>query len=177
MRRRRCQVRGQAVIDAPIERVFDVASDPDMVPRYADEIARVDVLERRGDGDAIVRSVLKLASLRVPYRYRYSYRRPRMYAGEQQGGWLLRGYFAFSFKRRGEQTIVRHVEGLESRVPGLAAIAGFVYFRLLGRGNLIPELEHLAELVRDGEHSRESVNRSYSCRYVGTSSGTGGLRR
>ena len=146
MRPGRYQVRGEILIDAPMERVFDVASDPRLVPRYADEIARIDVLQRSSEQEAIVCSVLKLGPLRLRFRYRYRYRRPRMYAGLQDRG-LLRGYFSFSFRPEGASTRVQHVEGLESNVPGLAKLAGFIYFRLLGRGDLAAELARLADLA------------------------------
>lgn len=45
---------------------------------------------------------------------------------------------------------MRHVEGLESRVPGLAWLAGVAYFRLMGRADLRPELERLAALATSG---------------------------
>ena len=146
MRPGRYQVRGDILINAPIERVFDVASDPRMVPQYADEIARIDVLERRCEREAIVRSILKLGPLRLAFRYRDRYRRPRMYAGFQERG-LLRGYFSFSFRAEGQRTRVRHVEGLESLVPGLALLVVLFFFRLLGRGDLTVELARLADLA------------------------------
>jgi hypothetical protein len=75
MRRRRYQVRDELVISATPERIFDVATDASLVPLYADEIHSIDVLERN-DRNASVRSVLKVAGMRIPFRYRYHYRRP-----------------------------------------------------------------------------------------------------
>src|SRR5687767_923927 len=98
MRMWRHQVRATLAIEAPIERVFDVATDPQLVPRYADEIARIDVLDRPNSMEAAVRSLLKVGPLRLPFRYCYRYRRPRQYSGFQIGRWPLRGYFVFSFR-------------------------------------------------------------------------------
>lgn len=157
MRRGRWQVRDEILIDAPIERVFDVATNPQLVPKYADEIARIDVVEHISAREAVVRSVLKLGPLRMPCRYRYRYRRPRMYSGVQEGAKLMRGYFAFSLREEGSGTRVRHVEGIESGLPGLARLAGFVYFGLLRRGALEPELRRLAELVARSPHEAKAV--------------------
>lgn len=155
--RRRYQVRARALIPAPVERVFDVASDPALIPLYADEIDRIDLLRRRGDGQAIVRSWLRLFGMKIAYRYRYRYRRPRSYSGVQAGRALVRGYFIFSFRPQGQSTVVQHVEGLESAVPGLALLAGTIYFRLLGRGDLRPEVERLAQLVNERFRKASSV--------------------
>jgi hypothetical protein len=146
MRRRRYQVRDELVISATPERIFDVATDASLVPLYADEIHSIDVLERN-DRNASVRSVLKVAGMRIPFRYRYHYRRPRAMAGFQEGRSPVIGFFWFTFKASQGKTRVTHAEGIQSRVPGLAWLCGVIYFRLLGRGNLRPELQRLAALA------------------------------
>lgn len=136
-------------IRAPVERVWALATDPQVVPRYAREIVRLEAIEVLPGGDRLVRSHMRLGPLVWRVRYRYRYRRPAAYAGIQEGG-LLRGFFAFSFRARGEMTIVRHAEGVLSRLPGLAPAAGLLYFRLLHpRGGPRAELWRLKALAEE----------------------------
>jgi hypothetical protein len=134
-------------IAAPIDRVYNVSTDPTLVPRYAHEVVKIDVLERPDERTAFVRSQLRLGPARVGFDYRYRYRPPTHYSGVQLGRWLVRGYFTFAFEPRGDVTVVSHTEGVVSAVPGLAALAGFVYFRALGGDGVRGELERLKELV------------------------------
>ena len=147
MRTRRYQVCERVEVGAPVERVYAVASDPETVPRYAPEVERIEVVERCGARAARVRSHLRIAGLRLVFPYRYRYSPPLGYSGVQEGGALLRGYFAFSFHGDGARTHVSHTEGILSPVPGLARLAGFVYFRLLGRGGMARELASLKRLA------------------------------
>jgi uncharacterized protein YndB with AHSA1/START domain len=134
-------------IDAPVERVYAVASDPEAVPSYAPEIARIDVLKKLGEGRILVRSHLKVAWMTFGFLYRYHYRAPTHYSGVQEKGALLRGYFTLTFVRRGDRTIVSHTEGLLSPVPLFAWVAGFIYFRVVARGGMGRELDRLKRLV------------------------------
>ena len=143
----RYQTREQLEIDAPIERVYGVASDAAAVPTYAAEIARIEVLGRPDEHTALARSHLKLAGFTLAYLYRYHYRPPTHYSGVQERGKLLRGYFSFTFSPRGRGTLVSHTEGIVSRIPCAAWVAGFVYFRVLSRGRIGEELERLKCLV------------------------------
>ena len=140
MNSRGYMVREQVEIDAPVERVYAVAADPEIVPTYAAEVERIEVVERPDEHAAVVRSHLRIGGLRFAHLYRYHYRAPTNYSGVQEGGRLLRGYFSFTFQPQGERTIVTHVEGISSPVPLLARLVGFVYFRLLSRGGLSEEL-------------------------------------
>ena len=152
MKTRRYQVSEQVEVGAPVERVYAVAADPETVPRYAAEVERVEVLERIGSREARVRSHLRVAGLRFVFPYRYRYNPPRAYNGVQEGSALLRGYFTFSFRAEGARTLVSHTEGILSPVPGLARLAGLLYFRLLGRGGMrreMAELKRLAESDAD----------------------------
>lgn len=143
----RYQVRDQIEIGAPVEQVYAVAADPEIVPSYASEIARIEVLERLNDHLALVRSHLRVCKLRFAYLYRYHYRPPTHYSGRQEHGRLLRGYFSFTFQSRDGRTVISHAEGILSPVPGLAGLVGFIYFRLLSRGGLKEELRALKNLV------------------------------
>jgi carbon monoxide dehydrogenase subunit G len=144
----RYQVREQVEVSAPVERVYAVAADPESVPRYAAEVARIEVVERIGPHAVRVRSHLRIGGLRLVFNYRYRYSPPRGYSGVQEGGALLRGYFTFSFRGEGARTtVVSHTEGILSPVPGLARLAGLVYFRLLGRGGMKRELAMLKQLA------------------------------
>ena len=141
-------------ISAPIEQVYSVAADPDIVPSYALEIARIDLVKRLSPHSVLARSHLKIARLTFASLYRYHYHPPSHYSGVQEDGKLLRGYFSFSFQTQDNRTVVSHTEGIMSSIPGLAAIAGFIYFRILSRGGLAEELWRLKNLV---EGSRSSI--------------------
>ncbi|MDT4954705.1 MAG: hypothetical protein QOJ02_2843 [Acidobacteriota bacterium] len=141
-------------ISAPIEQVYAVAADPDIVPSYALEIARIDLVKRLSPHSVLARSHLKIARLTFASLYRYHYRPPGHYSGIQEDGKLLRGYFSFSFQTQDNRTVVSHTEGIMSSIPGLAAIVGFIYFRILSRGGLAEELKRLKNLV---EGSRSSI--------------------
>jgi hypothetical protein len=143
----RYQTREELEIDAPVERVYAVASDPASVPDYAPEVVRIDVLRRLSEHSVLVRSHLKIARLPFAFLYRYHYRSPTHYSGVQRGGRLLRGYFTLTFHPRGTRTIVSHTEGLLSRVPCFAWLAGFIYFRVVARGGMCRELDRLKQLA------------------------------
>ena len=138
-------------INARVEQVYAIASDPKMVPVYAPEVAKIEVLNGAGQEQVLVRSYFKVAGLTFPTLYRYHYRAPRYYGGFQQGGRLLRGYFKFVFIAEGNRTVVSHTEGILSIVPGLAFIAGFIYVHLLSRHGIQQELAKLKELVENSE--------------------------
>ena len=146
----RYQIRERLEIDAPIERVYGLASDPEVVPSYAPEVVRIEVLRRLGEHTALVRSHLRVARMILSFPYRYHYRAPVHYSGVQEGGRLLRGYFTLSFRSRGARTSVSHTEGFLSAVPLLAWVVGFVYFRIVAREGLREELGRLKRLVEGG---------------------------
>src|SRR5919107_1880086 len=108
----RYQIRERLEIDAPVERVYALASDPEIVPSYAPEIARIEVVRRLSEHMVLVRSHLKVARLTFGFLYRYHYRPPTHYSGVQEGGGLLRGYFTLRFRPSGGGTTVSHTEGI-----------------------------------------------------------------
>ncbi len=144
---RRYQICESLKIDAPVEQVYALASDPEVVPRYAPEIARIEVVRRLGEHTVLVRSYLKVARLTFGFLYRYHYRPPTHYSGVQEGWGLLRGYFNLSFRPCDGGTSVSHTEGILSPIPLLAWGAGFVYFRVVARGGMREELGRLKKLV------------------------------
>lgn len=143
----RYQTREQIEIDAPIERVYAVAADPELVSSYAPEIDRIEVVKSLTEHSVMVRSYLKVAGLTVAFRYRNHYHAPTRYSGVQERGKFLRGYFNFFLKAQGSRTTVFHTEGILSAIPCLAWIAGFIYFRVLARRGMVEELGRLKELV------------------------------
>ena len=147
----RYQTCEQVEIDAPVERVYTVAADPEAVPSYAPEVERIEVLERLSDHAVLVRSHLKVARLTFSFLYRHHHRPPLRYSGVQEGGKLLRGYFSLTFRPSGKKTIVSHTEGIASSIPGLAGAIGFIYFRILARGGIGEELRGLKHLVESGK--------------------------
>lgn len=143
----RYQICERLEIDAPVERVYAVASDPEMVPSYAPEVARIEVVRRLSEHLVLVRSYLKVVGLTCGFLYRYHYRPPTHYSGVQEGGGLLRGYFTLSFGSSGGGTTVSHTEGFLSPIPLLAWVCGFIYFHILARGGMGEELGRLKNLV------------------------------
>ena len=160
MSERRYQVVERIEVEAPVEKVYEVASDPALVPVYAPEIVRIEQLENIGEGVELVRSHIKVGPFTFAHKYRYRYRPPTSYAGVQEGGGLYRGYFSLSFRASGEaKTVVTHVEGILSHVPGLARALGVLYFRVMARGGARDELEKLKHLVESkSKESREVIN-------------------
>jgi hypothetical protein len=150
----RYQICDSVNIDAGIERVYALASDPEMVPSYAAEISRIEVVKRMSDNRILVKSYLKIAGLTRAFLYQYHYRSPTHYSGIQQDGWLLRGYFNLSFRTCATGTTVSHTEGILSPVPLVAWLFGFVYFQLMTRGGIEEELSRLKRLV-EVYHSSE----------------------
>ncbi len=143
----RYQISEGLKIDAPIDRVYTLASNPEIVPSYAPEIARIEVVKRLSEHLVLVRSYLKVARLTFGFLYRYHYRPPTFYSGVQEGKGLLRGYFILSFKSSGSSTTVSHTEGMLSPVPLVAWIVGFVYFHIMARGGMREELGRLKNIV------------------------------
>src|SRR5918911_3889553 len=94
----RYQVCERLEINAPAEQVYILASNPELVPSYAPEIARIEVVKRLSEHTVLVRSYLKVARLTFGFLYRYHYRPPTHYSGVQEGGGLLRGYFTLRFQ-------------------------------------------------------------------------------
>ena len=153
MRERRYQVVERIEVGAPVEKVYEVASDPSLVPVYAPEIVRIEHLENIGGGVELVRSHIKVGPFTLAHKYRYRYHPPTSYAGVQEGGGLYKGYFSLSFRARDEVTVVTHVEGILSHVPGLARALGVLYFRVMARGGAGEELEKLKRLVESKDAS------------------------
>jgi hypothetical protein len=144
---KRYQVTECVEINAPIERVFAVASDPEMVPIYAPEVVRIEVVEPGGPYKTRVHSHLRIAGLTFRFPYRYHYRPPVLYSGVEEGGRFIRGYFSLRFAAIQNGTLVSHTEGIISPVPLMAWAAGFTYYRIAARGSLKHELERLKKLV------------------------------
>jgi hypothetical protein len=140
--------RAKITIAAPIERVYAIASDPLVVPCYADEIRRIEILSDDGRGGREVRSHIRVLGLTIPFRYRYWYRPPLHYGGVQARGSLVQGYFTLRFRALNENTTeVEHVEGIVSRIPLLETIVGWAWFALLSRDGVAAELAKLKQLV------------------------------
>ena len=143
----RYQVSESLEIDAPVGRVYVLASDPEVVPSYAPEIARIEVVGRLAGHRVLARSYLKVARLTFGFLYRYHYRPPVHYSGVQEGGGPVRGYFTLRFSPCGGGTTVSHTEGVLSSIPLLAWVVGFIYFRVMARGGMGEEFGRLKSLV------------------------------
>ena len=139
-------VHSRVFIAAPPAAVYRVAADPAVVPRYAREVRRIEILGRDGDR-ARVRVHLRVGPLTLRPVYRYVYRPPRLYAGVQEGGGLVRGFFGMTFRPEGAGTRVAHVEGIRSPLPLLARALGRAVLR---RRAIEQELARLKRLVEEG---------------------------
>jgi|SRR5215216_235867 len=152
---RRYTQRGQIEINAPVEQVYAVATDPTMVPLYVPEITRIEVLQKLPSGEELVRSHIKVGRFSIPYLYRYRYIPFKYYGGVQEYGRIFRGYFGLRFRRRGDKTRVIHTEGIVSSLPGMAWVVGFIYFGILARCATGEELNRLKVLVETGSAVKE----------------------
>lgn len=142
----RFQARATRTIDASIDRVWAIAADPRSAPRFAPEIRRIEDRGPADDGDRLMRCYMRAGPIRYSALFRYRRRPTRLWSGRQVGGAWLGGYFAFVFHPCGDRTRVTHVEGVRSRVPGLARGFGWLYYRALRRRKLDRELDRLAAL-------------------------------
>ena len=149
----RYQICDNVEIDAAVERVYALASDPNLVPNYAAEIDRIEVVKKMSDHKILVKSYLKIAGLTRGFLYQYHYRSPTHYSGVQQDGWLLRGYFNLSFRTCATGTTVSHTEGILSPVPLVAWLVGFFYFQFMTRGGIGQELSRLKGMVERPERN------------------------
>lgn len=136
-------------IDAPVASVYRCAAEPGNVPRYAEEIDRIEIIDRLDATRATARSTLRLGPCRWTSTYHYRYHAPRTYAGAGVRG-RARGFFAMTFEPARGGTRVVHTEGVTSRLPGLAPAVGCLYFGLLGKSHLHDELGRLKQLAETG---------------------------
>ena len=143
----RYQMRMSVEIAAPVEQVYALASNREMVPRYAREIDKIEVVTRLSDERVLVKSYLKIAGMTRAFFYVYHYRPPTHYSGVQQQGGLMRGYFTLTFRSSGSGTTVSHTEGILSPLPFVAWFVGLIYFHLISRDGMRAELERLRTLV------------------------------
>jgi Polyketide cyclase / dehydrase and lipid transport len=143
----RYQIRESVEIDAPVEQVYTLASNPEVVPVYAPEISRIEIVRRLTEHKVLVKSYLKVAGLTRAFLYLYHYGPPTRYSGVQQDGRFLRGYFTLSFRSSGTGTNVSHTEGILSPIPLVAWIVGFIYFHVMTRGGMREELGRLKSLA------------------------------
>lgn len=143
----RYHVQRAHAVRAPVEAVYRIASDPHRAPEFAREISRIEPVRDLAPGDALMRCHMRAVG--VPYSLLFHYHRhgPHVYGGRQQGRPLLGGFFSFRFRPTKEGTLVTHTEGLTSRLPGLAWLAGVVYYGVLARGKIERELARLARLA------------------------------
>lgn len=142
--------RGTIQVNAPIERVYDTAVDPALVPSFVPEVTKIEPIKMLSNGQEIVRSHIRIVGITRPYLYRYTYRRPHSKSGIQEGTSLITAFFTLSFTAQDGGTLVVHTEGIKSKFPGLAPLVGWIYFRYLAPAGIDNELSMLKRLVEDG---------------------------
>jgi len=92
-------------VAAPLERCYEIAADIEGAPKWQGTLERVEVLERDGEGRAVVVNTTSDASIKkVQSRLRFSYQPPSGITWEQEKGevkWLTG---AWTFEKAGEGT-------------------------------------------------------------------------
>jgi len=88
-----------AVIDAPIERVYEVAADIEHSPAWQPEIKDAEVVQRDGDGRQVVVDMETDAKVRTLHsRLRFDYDEPRGLHWTQENGDLKAVQGSWSFE-------------------------------------------------------------------------------
>jgi hypothetical protein len=151
MKVRRYMVSASITVRASTELAFTVASDPGMVLKYERGITRIDLVRDVSPSERVVRTHLRLLGISIPFEYRYRYSAGRHYSGVQEGNTFLRGFFSFSFEPAENGTRITHREGVSSRLPFVANVVGWFYFRLMGRDGIASELVQLKALIENIE--------------------------
>ena len=90
-------------IDAPIERVYEVAADVENSPAWQPEIKEAEVLERDGEGrQTLVRTIADAKVRNLRSDLRFSYDEPRGLRWEQVDGDLKAVEGSWSFEDLGD---------------------------------------------------------------------------
>jgi hypothetical protein len=139
--------RGERAIHAPVEAVYRIVADPVRAPEFAREISCLEPVRELGPDLTLMRCHMRAVGIPCTLLLRYRRRVPHAYGGRQQGRPLLGGFFSFRLRPSRNGTLVTHTEGLTSRLPGLAWLAGVVYYGLLARGKIERELARLSRLA------------------------------
>ena len=111
-----------AEIDAPLERCYELAADVDHIAEWQDGVERVEILERDGQGRALVAKISTDAKVRtVATTVRFSYDEPRGLSWKQTKGDLktLDGEWAFEDLGGGRTKATYHLIGDPGRMLGM----------------------------------------------------------
>jgi hypothetical protein len=144
---RRYIVSDTIVVNSSIDRAYEIASDPVMVPKYENGIVKIEVIDEISNSERLVRSHLKVLGITRPYIYRYRYSKNRHYSGHQEFGHFFRGFFSLSFKSISGGTQIYHKEGILSTWPFFASILGLIYFKVLSPSGVDSELKRLKYII------------------------------
>jgi hypothetical protein len=139
--------RRERTVRAPVEAVFRIVADPVRAPEFAREITCIEPVRELGPDLTLMRCHLRAVGFPYTLLLRYRRRGPHAYGGRQEGRPLLGGFFTFRLRPTRRGTVVTHTEGLTSRLPGLAWLAGVTYYGLLARRKMERELERLSRIA------------------------------
>lgn len=121
-------------IDAPQEQCYEIAADVDHIAAWQDGVVGVDIIERDGEGRALVAEILNDAKIRtVKVRVRFTYDPPHGLSWVQVKGDLksLEGSWAFS-----------EADGVTTATYALAIDPGRV-LGMLARGPVVDRIRDL----------------------------------
>ena len=110
-------------INAPIDRCFEIAADVDNIAEWQDGVVGVEVLERDGDGRALVAEITNDAKVRtVKVRVRFSYDAPNGLSWKQEKGDVKSLEGSWSFAGDGDTTTATYELAIDpGRVLGMLA--------------------------------------------------------
>ena len=131
-----------AEIDAPLERCYELAADVDHIAEWQKGVVQVDVLERDGEGRALVAEIHNDAKVRtVKTRVRFSYDAPNGLSWVQEKGDLKSLEGSWEFRESGGRTVATYALALDpGRVLGM-----------LARGPVVDRVRELMVEARPGQ--------------------------
>jgi ribosome-associated toxin RatA of RatAB toxin-antitoxin module len=112
-----------ADIQAPQERCYEIAADVDRIAEWQDGVVEVDVLERDGEGRALVAEITNDAKIRtIKVRVRFSYDPPHGLSWRQEKGDVKSLEGSWAFTADGEATTATYDLAIDpGRVLGMLA--------------------------------------------------------
>ncbi|MEJ7891026.1 MAG: SRPBCC family protein [Solirubrobacteraceae bacterium] len=136
-----------AEIAAPLARCYELAADVDTIAEWQDGVVGVEVLERDGEGRALVAEIATDAKVRtVKSRVRFSYDEPNGLSWKQEKGELKSLEGSWSFAESGGTTTATYALEID---PGMM-------LGMLVRGPVEGRVRELMVTARPGQLKRHA---------------------